>query len=392
MERAGRVWVALGLVLAAACFSGDATLGALCVEDADCGADQVCANEVCGYCGDGVAQPGEVCLEADRAIEVAGMPVRMRPQDLDRNGSIDLVVHVPGAMDLTVLRGAADGFASPETVALPFAADHLALGDLDADDTVDALVANAEGIHFGAGSGVLAFSFGSEVIAWMGTTGLEFAPPSETSAAFGIATRPADDGQTEVAAIEIGSGGQVQLGAAVMLPGAVRPVAVGEVANAGAPEVAFASGSTIALLSGSDLEPVAEVVLQAEVVAVALVDLDVDGNRDLLASDGAGTVVVHHGDGVGGFERGPAFEVAAAATAMVVGDLNRDGRRDVAVATPDGVRLALARGARFPETIAVPGPAAAADVLIADLGDDLLPDLIVTSATTGQVVRVGVVP
>lgn len=388
----GRVWAALGLVLAAACFSGEATLGALCVEDADCGAEQICSNRVCGYCGDGVAQPGEVCLEADGAIEIAGMPLRMRPQDLDRNGSLDLVVHVPGAMDLTVLRGEADGFSSPETVALPFAADHLALGDLDADDTVDALVANAEGIHFGGGSGVLAFSFGSEVIAWMGTTGLEFAPPSDSSAAFGIATRPAEDGQTEVAAIEIGPGGQVQLGAAVLLPGAARPVAVGEVANAGAPEVALAYGPTIVLRSGSDLEPLAEVVLEADVVAVALVDLDGDGNRDVLASDAAGTVVVHEGDGVGGFSRGAAFEVDAAATAMVVGDLNRDGRRDVAVATAEGVRLALARGVRFPETIAVPGPSAAADILITDLGDDRLPDLIVTSATAGQVVRVGVAP
>jgi len=379
-------------MLGIGCFSGEATLGALCLEDDDCGADQTCGTGVCGYCGDGVAQPGEVCLDADDPIEVAGMPVRMRPQDLDRDGTLDLVAHVPGATDLTVLRGSGRGFGSPETVALPFAADHLAVGDLDGDDTVDALVANAEGIHFGAGSGVLAFSFGSEVITWMGTTGLEFASATETSAAFGVATRPGDAEQTEVAAIEIGPGGQVQLGASITLPGTVRPVAVGEVANAGAPEVAFAVGPTVALRSGADLEPLAEIVLDADVVAVSLVDVDVDGNRDVLASDTAGAVVVFAGDGIGGFTRDIGFELDTPATALVVGDINRDGRRDVAVATAEGIELALARGARFPETIAVPGPDAAADLLITDLGGDLLVDLIASSSAVGQVVRVGVAP
>ena len=384
--------IAGGLLLAAACFSGEATLGALCAEDDDCGADQICTNEVCGYCGDGVAQPGEVCLEADDPVELSAQPLQIRPQDLDRDGTLDLVALAPGAMDLTVLRGSAEGFSSPETVALPIAADHLALGDLDADDTIDALVADADGIHFGAGSGVLAFSFGSEVVAWSGTTGLEFAPATDSSAAFGVATRPVDPDQTEVAAIEVGPGGQILLGAAVTLPGAVRPVAVGEVANAGPPEVAFAVGPTVLLRSGPDLDPLAEVRLDADVVAVSLVDVDVDGNRDVLASDATGSIVVHAGDGVGAFSRATVLEVSTPATAMVVGDLNRDGRRDLVAATADGLRLALARGARFPETTAVPGPDAALDVLITDLGGDLLPDLIASSMTTGQVVRVGVQP
>lgn len=53
------------------CFDGSVTLGAACENTAQCGDGQSCVNTVCGLCGDGKAQRGEVCFgpATERVVE-----------------------------------------------------------------------------------------------------------------------------------------------------------------------------------------------------------------------------------------------------------------------------------------------------------------------------------
>ncbi len=378
---------------AAACFTGDATLGALCRADSDCGGGQACDNEVCGLCGDGVAQPGELCFVLGESIDLGAVPVIVRPQDVDRDAVIDLITLAPGQAELVVLRGQTGGFANAEAVALPGPADLFAVGDLDGDGTVDAVTADAELVRFGAGSGSLVFSFGSEDLAWPGTSTLLFVAGTEEAPAFTLAARAAPDAQTEVVALEVAADGVLRIGPGVTLPGTVLPMASGDVVPGGTAEVALAIGATVSVRSGAMLTEVAELPMASEVATVALVDANGDGNRDVLSADVLGNVVIDAGDGEGGFTRGATLSVPAGPRALVVGDLDRDGDRDIASAHRDvGLVLALAQGTRFDETVELPGPAAAGDVLVANLDGDVLAELIVVSADSGELAIVEVQP
>lgn len=361
-------------------------MGSICAVDSDCGGEQRCTNEVCGRCGDGVAQLGEVCLDAEPAVEVGGVAVVVRPQDLDRDGLLDLVALAPASLELQVLRGSREGFDEAEAVALPIAATALAVGDLDSDGTVDAVVTDGETIQFGSGAGALVFSFGGEAVMWAGATGLEFVFAADAmSTPFVVASRTMS-GQTEVVAAEVGDDGQLRLGAATMLPPAMRPIAAGDVVQGGPLEVALVSDTQLVLLSGGELALVAELSFAESVVAVALVDADGDGSRDVVTALSTGDVIVDVGDGVGGFVRQEAIALPRAAAGLAVADLDRDGDRDLFAATGEGVVVAVNQGGRYPEVITLPGPGAASDVLVAELNGDILPEVISVDAETGRIV------
>lgn len=130
---------ALAAALAAvSCFSGDATVGAICGEASDCGPGQQCRHELCGRCGNGSHESGELCYADPIAIEGAGEVKSFRVADLDANGRDELF-----ALDVD---GRLRRFAAPgrtlegQEVALPEPAAGFALGDADGDGRGDIVV------------------------------------------------------------------------------------------------------------------------------------------------------------------------------------------------------------------------------------------------------------
>ena len=136
----------------------------------------------------------------------------------------------------------------------------------------------------------------------------------------------------------LGAGdGTFALGTAIT-PGYVNTVAVGDIDGDGHADavgsnpisddiyLAIGDGSG-GLTSGLTLTPAVD-----SATGLALLDLDGDGDRDLVATFQTGGLVRGRNDGVGGFD--PVDVTAApSAFAVVPGDFDRDGKLDLAVAT-----------------------------------------------------------
>ncbi len=90
---AAGLWaLALVLVAGATCFDGGATLGAACERDTDCGGAQSCDNGVCGLCGNGRVDPGELCFGPSRDYAVRGEIRGLFVVDLDGQFDRDVAV------------------------------------------------------------------------------------------------------------------------------------------------------------------------------------------------------------------------------------------------------------------------------------------------------------
>jgi hypothetical protein len=218
------------------------------------------------------------------------------------------------------------------------------------------------------------------------------------------------DGKPDLATANIGSGDVTVLlgdgsGGFVAAPGSPfaagdnpRSVAIGylnkdgkldlAVANSGSSSVTVllgngfggfvpAAGSPFAVGPGSFLIP----------RSVAIRDLNDDGNRDLaVAVYGANNVSVLRGDGSGGFVPEPRspFPVGKNPNSVAVGDLNKDGRPDLATANSgsDDVTVLLRNGSggfvAAPQSPLRVGNYPAS-VAIGNLNNDGKPDLAVAS-------------
>lgn len=116
----------------------------------------------------------------------------------------------------------------------------------------------------------------------------------------------------------------------------------------------------------------------------ALADMDADGRLDIVAAmyGGDGNARTHavgllRNDGNGGFRGGISGVEVNAPTGEAVGDFNRDGIPDLAIATASGVSLALGLGnGTFGSPTAFTGPANAVQLFPVDLDRNGTLDLI----------------
>lgn len=92
-----RIRVGLGLMLASltgvgvGCFLGEATLGAICFNDDQCGVGQGCFDSVCGMCRDGAVQAGELCFGSSSEENVFGKVSDLMALDIPDEGIRALV-------------------------------------------------------------------------------------------------------------------------------------------------------------------------------------------------------------------------------------------------------------------------------------------------------------
>jgi hypothetical protein len=376
----------LGMTVALAavgCFRGEATLGAVCEQDADCGADQVCVDEVCGYCGDGVAQAGELCTVEALALTAAprATPADLLAIDLERDGKIDLVTRgEDGTVELWDGDGGG-GWTVRTRMPAGGVTGPVRLAELDEDETIDLVVvdAGAPTIELGYGDGSGAFTF----------TGAVAVGDAPVDVAVGAADwgGPAwvvwVDGQGLWQALVAPQ--SRTLGQAVALAGAraqwvADPVALDE-DDALDLVVADVDGMVLEPWFGDGAgglsrgEPIA---LEGRATEVVTLDLDGDGDADVLVPDEGGGVTVIVSDAEGGLEPAGRAMVPGVARGVTAADLDRDSDRDLVVVTehdsPVWVLRSLA--GRYRDPIALPAAGAVGAVLGVDGDRDGLTELL----------------
>lgn len=280
-------------------------------------------------------------------------PAAIAVADLDEDGRLDLALSRRGPGQVALLLSQGDGGLRALTpLSVGAGADALALADLDGDGHRDLAVATTAGLALWTAAGPVSF---------------RSAALHPLAPAVSLAVGDVDgDGRPDIVAASTGAG-QVQLllsqGAALTaaprsplrltLPAPPSAVALADLDQDGRLDLVAAAGGALYHLRnrGADLAgpfaPPTAYPVDADLSALLLRDVDGDGQVDVITSAAGGTVYVLRNLGGGVLEIDKLwarYGAAPGARALVLAQLDGDGRPDLLTANRDASTLSLLRG------------------------------------------------
>ena len=375
--------------------NGDGRLDIIAVHHHDSGVSVLLGN------GDGTFQSA-------LTFPTDSNPTSLAIGDVNEDGIPDLVVANSTANNLTVFLGAGNGtFSATQTIADPWAAWAVVLGDVDGNGHLDIIVASQDSnivqVFYGHGNGT--FDGGAAAVN------------------FPVGTQPrsllfADlngDGKKDLAVANYGSNDvSVLLGTGNSLHpfeaaltfaagAAATAIACGDIDGDGIPDLVLANSgaSNLTLLlgigDGSFRAPLdyatSGPAWPAGPGSLVLADLDRDGRLDIAVVDANHNVVeVVHGTGnrnaSGRFEPAVNYAVGDGPHAVVSGDLNGDGIPDVAVANTNSNSVSVLFGSgagSFQPALPIPTGRLPSSVAIGQTRRNGHSDLVVANAQDNNV-------
>lgn len=328
------------------CFAADGTIGSVCHDAADCGPEQRCHHELCGRCGNGRHESGELCYADPVAIDGPVAVAGFRVADLDGDGRDEIVTLDDGGVVRHWLARSAGAAFVGTAIDAAAAATAFALGDADGDGRGDIVVASQASVtvHAGAADGTFADVLQLDV-------GHSVAEATVVPATEAPATLAFVDDLGSLHVIELVGGATA------------RRIDVGTKVHIG-PAVYFDDDeyvdlavvderqNRLAVVTGGTWDGVTRVGVGRGPTAVVGYDREGDGRTDFLTLDRFGhtvTVVAASGDGDLRLLDGLAF--ALAPTAATAFDADLDGTPDVFVATSEAISFWRGEAGRYPEPV-----------------------------------------
>ena len=307
--------------------------------------------------------------------------------DVDLDGNLDVIM--ANESEIGVLRGAGDGsFGTALVHAMGTIEGHLAVGDLNNDAKPDAVVANTDasvGVMLGGGDGAfaqpVAYSTGSAPSAVItgdvnGDGTIDVITAGSSSDMVSVLLGEGDGSLSAPSDYQAGFG-------------VVRALFMADL-NADGYTDLLVGGYALAVLPGvgdGTLGPVQTHDVGADASAIAVHDLDGDGNLDVITGNRIRhTAWVMFGDGTGGFVREVYYGVGDSLYSLATADFNLDGAMDLVTASGNDSHVNLLLGGSN-GTFAGPTEHWAGAIndhvigAVADFNGDLVPDLRVAHGT-----------
>jgi VCBS repeat-containing protein len=338
-----------------------------------------------------------VSFSAPTSFAAGNSPVSVATGDFNADNDPDLAVANRFSSNVSVLLGGAAGnFSGPTNLATGFFSNSVAIGDFNADQDPDLAVANAF-------DGTVSVLLGSTAGGFSGPT--NFAAGSPYVVAVGDFNRDGDPDLVvanhefpgSLSVLVGGLGGSFSSPSTIASGTGTAAVAVGEFNQDGDPDLAVAdydTGRVLVLLgsSGATFGGPTTVGTGVDPVSVAVGEFNQDGDPDLAVAEESGQVRVLLGGSGGGFAGPTAVlsgsQVLAGPSSVAVGDFNRDGDPDMAVANRNWNRVTVllgGPGGSFGSPNNFPTGTLPASVAVADFNADGKPDLTTTHPTTNNV-------
>lgn len=330
-------------------------------------------------------------------------PAFVATGDINRDGSVDLIVANQGSNNLSVLRGNQAGtFGVARSVTLPAgisAPTHVALGDLNRDGKPDLAVAGTGGIAvlIRKPNG----SFARRAFLGRSAAAVAIGDVDGNGVPDLIAANPAED---KVTVIRRRANGRVLQARAYDVGDEPVSLKLADLNRDGRLDIAVAnkSGNSVSLLLRRPLKPIFALAAVSPSVgssprALEVADFDTDGKLDIavINHDSSNLSILLRSPS-GSFEAAVNYPAGGKGTSLTLADINRDGVLDAAIASDAGGALPRQRvkvlyGKRD-GTFRAPAPIGPltgtnlSSVASGDFNGDGRPDLAVTNVP-GNLVR-----
>ncbi len=331
---------------------------------------------------------GNGTFRADLAFAVGPFPVAIAVADVNGDGKPDLIVANSNENTVSVLLGNGDGTFQPEQrITVGDSPFDVKVADLNGDGRVDIITVNASS---------------NDVSVLLSNGNGTFQPEQRFPVGnFPVALTVADfnrDNHTDIVAVT-NNGFSILLGNG---DGTFQPqvgiahggdaVTAADVDGNGTQDLILLGGSDVLVLLGrgdGTFELEQHFLTGQNPQAVVLADVNGDGRRDaIVANTNLASVSVLLGTSDGSFQPEQRFPVGTAPRALVVADLNRDGKRDVvtANATSNDVSVLLGNGdGTFQPQLRFAVGSTPQGVTVADLNGDGIPDVITANTNSGDI-------
>lgn len=331
------------------CGDGTAVVGELCYDDTTV----LMANDVTfsARIGDVSSTPATdvVHLISDQVVVRAGngsgnfgpavfdasvVARRFELVDFDGDGELDvLAAETSGRLHLLLGTGAGS-FASQDEESVGPDPQALAVGDLDGDGALDAVVGSGTMIHVVLGDGAGGLGPGTSLVGTSPVTGLSLGDVDGDAVLDLALAIDGGDGQGVVLRRGVGDGTFAEQEATPGRLGGARAIVAGDLDGDGATDLAYVSQESQVvgvLLGGEDgLGPELVAPTGSGPQALHAADLDGDGRLELVVAHQGETTLRVFTVSAGGVAEALQIPLASPATALHSGDVNGDAVPDLA--------------------------------------------------------------